>query len=158
MNSEEKLERFAEREFRKNLHNIILDDDEGGWIAFGKYKISPAGLDFTVETTDNYVSRFTSKRTAISWCVADRFHQYKLANEILNLDNKKRLTSADIQTRQATARNSRSENFAEIVETKIQPKIEMLKSVSAELEKCVNSAKYLQLRGFSNETARTSRA
>ena len=28
--------------------------------------------------------------------------------------------------------------------------------VTAELEKCINSAKYLQIRGFHNETARTS--
>mgnify|MGYP003337327682 CR=1 FL=1 len=156
MNTEEKLERFAEREFRKNIHNMILDDDEGNWIAFGKYRISPVGKEFSVELPSNFVSNFGSKRAAISWCVADRFQQYKLAQEILVLDNKKRLVSADIQVRQATARQSQSENFAEIVETKIQPKIETLKVVSAELEKCINSAKYLQLRGFSNETARTS--
>jgi hypothetical protein len=159
MNIDQKLEKFAEHEFRKNLPHIIFDDDEGGWIAFGKYRIRPVEDGFVVETTTiNYVGTFGSKRTAISWCVADRFDQLNLANEILILDSKKRLTTADIQTRQAVARKSRTQGFSEMIETKIQPKIDVLKSVSAELEKCVNSAKYLQLRGFSNETARTSRA
>ena len=159
MTIDQKLEKFAEQEFRKNLPHIIFDDNEGGWIAFGKYRISPVDEGFTVETTTiNHIGTFGSKRTAISWCVADRFNQINLANEILILDSKKRLTAADIHARQALARKSRTQGFSEIVETKIQPKIDVLKSVSAELEKCVNSAKYLQLRGFSNETARTSRA
>ena len=53
---------------------------------------------------------------------------------------------------------NRPEEFQEIVETKIQPELDAVAGVRAELEKCINSAKYLQLRGFSNETARTSRA
>ena len=36
---------------------------------------------------------------------------------------------------------------------KIQPKIDLYQAVNQELEKCVNQAKYLQIRGFNNETA-----
>jgi len=32
-----------------------------------------------------------------------------------------------------------------------------MEAVDAELEKCLNSAKYIQIRGFTNETARTGR-
>jgi hypothetical protein len=38
---------------------------------------------------------------------------------------------------------------------KLQPKIDQYNSVTAELEKCVNQAKYMQIKGFNNETART---
>jgi hypothetical protein len=51
------------------------------------------------------------------------------------------------------AARGRHEDFYETVNTKIQPKQAVLDSVQAEIEKCINSAKYLQLRGFSNETA-----
>jgi hypothetical protein len=38
--------------------------------------------------------------------------------------------------------------FREMVRTKLAPKIENLTLLNQELEKCLNSAKYLQLRGF----------
>jgi hypothetical protein len=52
-------------------------------------------------------------------------------------------------------RQSRNEDFYEITTTKIQPKIAQYNLVSTELEKCVNQAKYIQIRGFNNETDRT---
>ena len=39
MNQDQKLERFAERELRKNIDKLIIEDDEGGLIAFGKYYV-----------------------------------------------------------------------------------------------------------------------
>ena len=47
------------------------------------------------------------------------------------------------------------ESFYEIINMKLQPKIDQYNSVTAELEKCVNQAKYMQIKGFNNETART---
>jgi hypothetical protein len=85
--------------------------------------------------------------------VADKYHQYNLANNIQTLDSKKQQLSADIHCRLSQATRGRHEDFYETVNTKIQPKQAVLDSVHAELEKCINSAKYLQLRGFSNETA-----
>jgi hypothetical protein len=85
--------------------------------------------------------------------VADKYHQYNLANNIQTLDSKRQQLSADIHCRMSQATRGRHEDFYETVNTKIQPKQAVLDSVQAELEKCINSAKYLQLRGFSNETA-----
>ena len=50
-----------------------------------------------------------------------------------------------------------TEDFSneEIINMKLQPKIDQYNSVTAELEKCVNQAKYMQIKGFNNETART---
>jgi hypothetical protein len=53
------------------------------------------------------------------------------------------------------ADQGRNEDFYEIVNIKIQPKVSQFNLVNSELEKCVKSAKYLQIRGFNNETART---
>jgi hypothetical protein len=84
--------------------------------------------------------------------VADKQHQFKLANEIINLDCKDQQLGADIHCRRGVAARSRHENFYEIVNMKIQPKIDVYNQVHSELEKCINQAKYLQIRGFSNET------
>ncbi len=150
---DQKLERWAEREFGRNLKHMIVDSESGSYVAFGRYHLEPQTHGYSVSTWDRLIHIFSSKRTAISWCVADKYHQYNLANNIQMLDHKRQQLAADIHCRRAQAQQGRTEDFYETVNTKIQPKQELLDSVTAELEKCINLAKYLQLRGFSNETA-----
>lgn len=158
MNQERKLELFAEKEFHRNIHNMIIDIDSG-YVAFGRYYLEPVtkSTEYKVfSTSSDLIGTFGDKRTAISWCVADKFNQLKLAQEIKNLDRKKQSLTADLHCRKKVADRSRSVDFEEMVLTKLQPKVQQLATVSNELEKCLNSAKYLQLKGFQNETARTS--
>jgi outer membrane murein-binding lipoprotein Lpp len=150
---EQKLERWAQREISRNLKHMIVDDESGAYVAFGHYHLEPCDAGYSVSTWDRLIHTFSNKRTAISWCVADKYHQYNLANNIQTLDSKRQQLASDIYCRRANAQQGRTEDFYETVNTKIQPKQELLDSVTAELEKCINSAKYLQLRGFSNETA-----
>jgi hypothetical protein len=100
---------------------------------------------------------FGSKRVAMSWCIADRLQRYQLARNIQLLDNKRQSLAADIYCRQQLANHSRNIDFSESVNTKIQRKIDYFNMLDSELEKCLNSAKYWQLKGFANETARTGR-
>jgi hypothetical protein len=154
MNQEQKLERFAEREIQRNMHKMIIDDTTGGYVIFGSYYMEPANPGFTVKTWDREIHCFANKRTAISWCIADKINHLNLASQILNLDRKQQILEADINVRKNLGNKGRTEDFAEIVNTKIQPKIDQHRMVQAELEKCINSAKYIQIRGFNNETAR----
>ena len=39
MTREQKLERWAERELRHSIDKMILDDNSGGWVVFGKVKM-----------------------------------------------------------------------------------------------------------------------
>lgn len=157
MTREQKLERWAEREVRRNIHNMIVDDESGGYVAFGRYHLRPAQQTFEVYTPGgNLIGSFSNKRTAISWCVADKYNQLKLAQNIRVLDIKKQALSADIYCRRQLAERSRDNGFSEVVLTKLQPKVQQHTWVDQELEKCLNSAKYIQLRGFQNEIARTS--
>jgi hypothetical protein len=157
MTREQKLERWAEREIRRNIHTMIVNDESGGYVAFGRYHLRPAFQAFEVYTSgDNLIGTFSNKRTAISWCVADNHNQLRLAQSIKTLDTKKQTLSADIYCRQQMADRSRNNGFSEVVLTKLQPKVQQHTLVDQELEKCLISAKYIQLRGFQNETARTS--
>jgi hypothetical protein len=156
MIKEQKLEQWAERELIRHIHTMIIDDNDGGYVVFGKYHLTPETHGFAVKTWDRHIHCFGSKRSAISWCVADRSNNINLANQILVLDRKQQMLSADIHCRRGQANRGRTEDFYEIVNTKVQPKIEQHLSVTAELEKCINSAKYIQIRGFNNEIARTS--
>lgn len=156
MNTDQKLELFAERSARYVLDNSIVQLDTG-YLAFGQYHLKPNVDRYDVYHYEDFVASFSNKRTAISWCIAERYKQYKLSFEIRNLDSKKSQLSADISTRRRSGEISKNSIRAEIIETKLEPKIRYYNSVKAELEKCVNLAKYIQLRGFSNETARSSR-
>lgn len=156
MNKEQKLERFTRREFERNIHSTIVPTDAGGYVAFGKYQLTPHPHGYTVYEFDNEVGLFSNKRSALSWCVADKFNQLNLAQNIKILDTKKQILAADIHCRKTSADRCKDQAFYEIVNTKIQPKLDHFNSVNSELEKCLISAKYLQIRGFNNETARPS--
>lgn len=154
---EQKLECWAEREVRRNIHTMIVNDQSGGYVAFGRYHLRPAHEAVNVYMLGNIlIGTFSNKRTAISWCVADNHNQLNLAQNIKILDTKKQTLSADIYCRRQMADRSQDTRFSEVVLTKLQPKVQQHTLVGQELEKCLNSAKYIQLRGFQNETARTS--
>ena len=154
MNQEQKLERWTERELHRNIDKTILSDEQGGYIAFGKYYIEPQDSGYSVKTWDRTIHCFANKRTAISWCVADKINHINLATQILNLDRKQQILANDINSRTIVGTRGKTEDFYEIVNTKIQPKITRHEMVKAELEKCINSAKYIQIKGFNNETSR----
>jgi len=159
MKYNQKLEQFAEREIKRMLHTMIVDDDDGGYIIFGRYHIVPDNGKYQIfSLSEDLIGTFSNKRIAMSWCVADKFNQLNLAQNIKYLDIKRQILSNDIYCSQKLAERSKHENTYEIINMKLQPKIERYTLLNNELEKCVNSAKYLQLRGFSNETARTSGA
>jgi len=154
MNQEQKVERWAEKELRRNIDHLIINDGDG-LIVFGLYAIKQADQGWNVSDHDRVIHQFQNKKTAISWCVADKYKKYQLASNILALDRKKQLLAADIHCRRVLGERSKTESFRETVEAKVQPKILQFNGISSELEKCINQTKYLQIRGFSNETERT---
>jgi len=156
MTRDQKLEHWAERELKRNIESMIIDDGNGSIVVFGRYYIEPVDTRFRVSTWDREIHCFSSKKTAMSWCTADHRCHYNLSNTILVLDRKKQSLAADIYCRKVQADKGTTEDFYEIVNMKVQPKIDHFNSVNSELEKCINQAKYIQIRGFNNETARTS--
>jgi hypothetical protein len=136
---------------------MIVDIDKNNYVAFGKYYLCLERQSVSVHSlSGDLIGEFGNKRTAISWCVADNKNMLSLAQNIKSLDRKKSLLSADIHCRRSVADQSRQQGFSEMVLTKLQTKIQQQIMVDRELEKCLNLAKYIQLRGFQNETARTS--
>ena len=155
MSQEQKLDEWAERELKRNIDSIIIDDGTGSLVVFGKYRIQLQDVRFQVSTWDKTIHSFSTKKTAMSWCTTDHQQHYNLSNQILVLDRKKQSLAADIYCRQIAGERGKTESFYEIINMKLQPKIDQYNSVTAELEKCVNQAKYMQIKGFNNETART---
>jgi hypothetical protein len=48
MTRDQKLERFAERELKRVYTELIIDDEHGGYVAFGRYHVTPQPAGFSV--------------------------------------------------------------------------------------------------------------
>ena len=88
MKSDQEFDRVFRQEFRESVPNIIWKNDNGVYEVFGKYKIIPGKQTHQVLCWDNEVGIFNSTRTALSWCIADKFKAFNVARELLETDNK----------------------------------------------------------------------
>ena len=158
MKQDQEFERMFRQEFKNITPNLIWQTDSGEYEAFGKYRIVPQRPGYQVFCSATEVGTFYSTKTALSWCIADKFTYYNLARDILTLDTKLNSLISDISVRANLADRSKTPLFRETIETKLETKIIRKKQVEQELTKCVNYAKYCQQRGFDNETIRTGLA
>jgi hypothetical protein len=157
MKSNKEYERLFRQEFHDTLKNVIWQDEDGDYQVFDRYTIVPEHPGYRVFCGATEVGRFGSTRTALSWCIADKYAAYNTAREILNLDIKLDALANDISVRAALGDRSRTPELKETILTKLETKIIHKKLLENRLTKCVNWAKYIQQRGFDNETARTGR-
>ena len=150
-----KLNQFAEKELLRNLKQFILQDDDGTVVAFGQYLIERAQTGFVVRTLGDAEYSFTDRRTALTWCTLDKMRLYSEACQVTALERKRQLLEADILCMKSTMRRVKNHDFKDTLEAKMSPKQMQHQAIMSELEKLANRAKYLQIKGFSNETART---
>ena len=157
MKLDQEFERAVRQELRDIMANVIIPTDSGVYEVFGKYRIVPQQPGYKVMCSATEVGFFNSTRTALGWCIADKYRDYNLARDLLTLDNKLAFLINDIDTRARLADRSKRPEFRESVGTKLETKLIQKKAVENQLANCVNLAKYLQQRGFNNETQRIGR-
>jgi len=155
---DKEFDRLFRQEFRDLIPNTILQIDKGMYQVFGHYAIRAERPGYTVFCSATEVGVFNSTRTALSWCIADKSKAYNTARELLTLDNKLAALTHDITTRAAIGDHSNNPALREIILTKLESKIIQKKLMENQLTKCVNWAKYIQQRGFEDETQRTGRS
>lgn len=152
-----RLEKILSSDLDTARSNSIFPTDTG-YQVFGKYAIVKDNNDVVVSRNSNHIANFSSVKTAISWCIADKFNQNKLADEVLLLDQQRLRLHDDLYVAQRLLNKSRDLGFKETVEIKLQSKKYLLKSIELRLDKCASLAKYWQLRGFNDEIERTRRS
>lgn len=98
---------------------------------------------------------FSRMRSAVSWCIADKFKRYETARAISDLDSRCAAIKADLEVTKFTASRTHDIERKQILLAKISGKQNTLRSLENQLTKCVNLAKYWQIKGFiRDETAR----
>ena len=157
MKSDQEFDRLFRQEFRDIMPNTIWQNDNGVYEVFGHYLIQPQRPGYRVFCSASDVGVFSSTKTALSWCIADKNKAYNTARELLTIDTKLTVLTQDINTRAAVGDRSRNPALRETILTKLETKIIQKKLLENQLTKCVNWAKYIQQKGFDNETQRTGR-
>jgi hypothetical protein len=154
MDKDKQLEQLLREEFKEVLPILIWQNNNGEYEAFDRYRLVPEHPGYTVYINNDCQGFFNSTRTAISWCVADKFKRYNLARDLVTYDNMLANISNDIFVRAGIANKTKDLTLKESIEIKLEPKIIQKREIESHLNKCVNWAKYLQQKGFENETAR----
>jgi hypothetical protein len=157
MKPEQEFDRMFRQEFRDTMPNVIWQNENGTYQVFGNYTIQPGRTGYQVFCSATEIGTFSSTRSALSWCIADKNKSYNTAREILLTDNKLAALSHDINARAAVGDRSKNPELRETILTKLESKIIQKKLLENRLTKCVNWAKYIQQRGFDNETQRIGR-
>lgn len=151
------FDRMFRQEFRDLMPNMIWQRDDGAYEVFDRYRIEAKKSGCQVWCSATEVGTFSSTRSALSWCIADKHRAYNTARELLETDQKLACLTQDIATRAAIGDRSNNPVLRETILTKLESKIIQKKLLENQLTKCVNWAKYVQQRGFDNETQRTGR-
>jgi len=154
----QELEQLIRNELRTIMPNMIWRNDNGDYELFGRYLICPEANGFRVYCSATEIGLFGSTKSALSWCIADKYQKFNLARDILRTDNRLNAVSNDIFVRVGISNRSKRAEFKESIDIKLENKIIRKKELEQQLDKLINSAKYLQQRGFDNETARSGRA
>lgn len=152
----ERLQELVASDLQDLAANTILPDGRG-YLVFEIYSLQPDGGAWRVCKHGDLQAVMTGLRSAISWCVADKYDQHSLSTEIRNLDQHKLFLESAIRTRGTLNRRIKNATLSEAVLAKIDTRRRRLQEVDQRLAKCINVAKYWQLRGFNNETARAGR-
>lgn len=158
MIKDQEFERWIHQEFQQMLPMLVWRNEDGDYEAFGKYHIIPQNPGYRVFIDQDEQGFFNSTRTAIAWCVADKYKKYNLSRDLLLFDNMLANIKNDIFVRAGVANKTKDPVIKESIETKLEPKFLHKRELEQQLTKCVNWAKYLQQKGFENEASRPGSA
>ena len=157
MKIDKELSKELLKEFPTLEHNSIWKNSDGNYTVFGRYSIVKENAGYRVHCALSDVGVFHSSKSALSWCIADKFKQYNIARDLIQLDNNLYHLTADINARAAIGDRTKDADQREIILNKLETKILKKKEIENRLANCVNRAKYYQQRGFDNEIARIGR-
>jgi hypothetical protein len=155
MKASRKLAALAARELPLLLDKVIIEDGKK-YRAFGKYTIQPIPAGVQVRMRDDEIGTFSGTKSALAWCIADNLNHLNLARQIQQLDQSITRLRNDIYVRRALADRTAGHIWENLI-NKTSARHEHTQVLEKELAKCINLAKYWQLRGNSDETKRTGR-
>lgn len=153
----EKLYHCLSAEFETVKNNSIIKNDDGSIDIFDLFKATEHNGMIEIKQSQKDPKEFSSYRSALSWCIAEKCQEIELAKKIIVLDKDlQRHKNMDRALKHVCNKITNADQKS-IAEIKHHDVIHKLRLTNFALQKCIARAKYLQIRGFHNEIARTRR-
>lgn len=151
-----RLEKIVGPDLESLSENVIFRE-HNQYKVFNTWTIQPGPGVVHVLDQHNQSLTFENLKIAVAWCIAKKYRANKLAQEIQQLDHKQSTLQTDIVITKRLLTRTSDRELKIISEIKLEDKQVRLRFAQSQMNKCVNRAKYCQLRGFNDEIARTRR-
>jgi len=146
------LEQIAQSHLLTNPNSVL--ETEHSIQAFGCYTIKKNSTSFTIYKNKVYATETFSSRSALAWCIADKYFIKNLRQNISMFDYQLNCKKTDMNLFKNLMNKNLDSQQRWAVEDKLQDAVYKAKRIKNQLDKCINSAKYYQLKGFENEASR----
>lgn len=140
-----------------SLQRHTITQDRGRYQVFGDWEIIQAPDQAQVYHNGDLKFMASNVRTAMSWCVAERHRRFELSRDIARWDQQVQRVQRDIAHTAALLPRVQDPDLRHTIQDKLQLKRQLLREAKNRLSKCIGRAKYIQIRGFNDEIARTRR-
>lgn len=146
------LENLTQNHLFNNPNGILQSEDSIQ--AFGAYSINKTKFGYKIYKNRVETAETASAKNALAWCIADKYYVKNLKEKILQYDAELASRNATISFLKNAISHVNETSRITVLEDKLQDTLYKAKHTRNLLDKCINSAKYYQLKGFENETSR----
>lgn len=147
------LQLLAEQE-KQLPRNILMRKDNDSYILFGLYTITPWLGAYQVYKNKQLIDYFANKKIAAAWCIADHYLAINLCLLLTQRNNEYNRIINRIN--QELSRISADPVMQDIIDARLSREKIRKKDIQLQLDILIERAKYIQNKGFNNETSRTN--
>ena len=146
------LENIVNQQLATNENTLFRYGNE--ITAFGDYKIVKHNEHFQIVKKHQHIIDTAYIKTALSWCIADKFNLYQLKKDLIQHDISVSKHENDILFYKHIIKRSADTDYKITALARLSDTVGEINLAKIRLNKCINSAKYWQQKGFENETSR----
>ena len=148
----ERFQHLIDQHLFNNPNSILQSKDSIQ--AFGIYTIYKHKTCYKIYKNKMFFAETSTAKCALAWCIADKYKINTLREKIQKLDLDLSRKQVEIQCFKNILKGTVPTLRKLAIEDKLQESLIKAASLKNQLNKCLNSAKYYQLKGFENETSR----
>lgn len=161
MNSKQagnRLQRIAEKVLTQGkLGNDIIVQEGNSYLVFGKYKIDQTDEGWRVQTDGLKPRIFHKANVALAWCIYYRTGRYQLADNMHWIDGRIVAKQQDIDALTIILNTVEKLDNRAILLARLTEDINSRQSYKKQLAKCLETAKYIKLKGTYDELNRSNK-
>lgn len=146
------LQKLAQEHVLNDTNTIVSNQDY--FQAFGCYTVYLKNNLHHIYKNRVLVETVCSRKSALCWCIADKYKIKALSASIKNLDQDLDRKNSEIAHYKNVLQADVPTERKSVIADRLLESVLKAKHIHNQLNKCVNRAKYWQQKGFNNETAR----